>query len=81
MLNTSIEIHHLKSNSSLNECKTHCGKINECWGCIKHCDESCQWIAISECESQGIVTELPQGDILQKPGIYNHFKIFLNDYI
>ena len=61
-------------NSSLNQCERYCGERKECWGCIQHCQDSCQWIAISECVNQDIVLDLRNRDISQKPGIYNTIK-------
>ena len=69
--NTSNDGNHFTRNSSLNECERYCGGKSQCWGCIKDCQEGCQWIALLECNSLEAGTELVYGDILQKPGIYN----------
>ena len=69
LLNGSTKSFEPNLNSSLNQCEKYCGKKNECWGCIKHCNDFCQWIAIAECENQGVVTDLDHLDKLQKPGV------------
>ena len=70
-LNDSNTAGHLERNSSLNQCERYCASKNECWGCIDNCQNSCQWIAVSQCDGLSAATALVSGDSFQKTGLSN----------
>ena len=48
------------------ECEEYCEDSERCWGCSVHCEERCQWNAISECGGYDNWNGLTVGDISQK---------------
>ena len=58
-------------NSAMQLCERYCSNEENCWGCSKSCQPSCQWIAISYCNETVGTNSLSNGSITQKPGIEN----------
>ena len=56
-------------NSAMQLCERYCSNEENCWGCSKSCQPSCQWIAISNCNETVETNSLSNGSITQKPGI------------
>ena len=75
----------LSSNSSIStdmiisECEIYCALERRCWGCLKVCNVTCQWIAVTNCdkrtrEKHSIKQNLSQktGKIITKCLLTNH---------
>ena len=60
------------SNQSvvLSYCQDYCTTRNKCWGCTKHCKETCHWNAIEIFDQKDEAIETIQADVYQKPGNY-----------
>lgn len=67
-MDSSVGISFAKS-----KCKLYCASEERCWGCIKVCNSTCQWKAVTECERKNATKISLNQSSSQKPG-----KIILN---
>ena len=56
------------------ECKLYCGSANNCCGCVKSSNITCQWIALTNCKrwinsnlgSEKCISEKPGNSIFKR---------------
>ena len=59
----------LKKSAALSDCEMYCSLYNECWGCLRVCNGTCQWKAITYCRHSNSIAEYVENSLSKKPGI------------
>ena len=57
------------NSTALFKCEKYCGKHENCWGCVKECDNICKWKAVTDYENSEESEELTERDVSQKPSM------------
>ena len=50
------------------QCKKYCGAKTNCIGCVRQCNENCQWTAVDYCEETDNLNQTMAMNVSLKPG-------------